>query len=648
MILTPAIETGAAMDAAGSASAAAGPGPWATLAPGKGEPEGWLSAANGSADASQPLSGESFSASWQSVLRAWGMTGVVAQRAGNTAATGTRAPCEPGAEGATRRYEGAADLRVKISQSGTGTASRSMTATGKENGSGATLPATGEIGKSAATMAHTASGQQRIRAYAAEVLTSEQSTDAPAGAGTVMDRKSASELAAGAARDRKSEKAASALGEAKAPPQAGTAGAAAIVPPGDGMAAAAAPVQAENLPARTGSAPDSKIEDRVVTADAVRVDAEATATALATSTWNKFPVYGGPAAPGTATQIGTGSRSVGHNAEAASQRAPLSSEADAATVTRSESGEKAAEPPSAPGPVVRAGAGQSRNVEASERSGQAANAAGRESKTPATEAGTHRKLAASNASIAEPAAASAGRPTVESSDPSAQLAAARAAHEGTRVEASAAAPVIGPHLAALQVPAASDAAAWVRDAAGAHGTLSAAAASGSAGTPATARETFAALDSGLDTRTAVGTSSWVHAGGQRAEAGFEDPALGWVSVRADMSGGSVHAAVVPGSADAAQALSGHMAGLSAYLAEEHAPVATLTMAHPYASTMDASVGQNPQQGSGGEQSSAAAPQNESQPSTITPAAASATASRSGFESRPDAATGRGVHISVMA
>jgi len=110
----------------------------------------------------------------------------------------------------------------------------------------------------------------------------------------------------------------------------------------------------------------------------------------------------------------------------------------------------------------------------------------------------------------------------------------------------------------------------------------------------------------------------------------------------------VHAAVVPGSAEAAQALSGHMAGLSAYLADEHAPVATLTMAHPDASTMDAGVGQNSQQGSGGEQSSAAAPQNGTQPSAGTAAAASATASRGGFEARPDAAAGRGVHISVMA
>jgi hypothetical protein len=90
----------------------------------------------------------------------------------------------------------------------------------------------------------------------------------------------------------------------------------------------------------------------------------------------------------------------------------------------------------------------------------------------------------------------------------------------------------------------------------------------------TAADTFAALDSA----TGAGRLSWIHAGGQRAEAGFEDPALGWVGVRADLSGGAVHAVLVPGSAEAAQVLSAHLPGLSAYLSEQHAPVAALTMA----------------------------------------------------------------------
>ncbi|MFY9852971.1 MAG: hypothetical protein WAK26_03730 [Terracidiphilus sp.] len=88
------------------------------------------------------------------------------------------------------------------------------------------------------------------------------------------------------------------------------------------------------------------------------------------------------------------------------------------------------------------------------------------------------------------------------------------------------------------------------------------------------RDPFATLDAG----GAAGKPTWIHAGAQRAEAGFQDPALGWVGVRADTSGGGVHAELVPGSADAAQTLGGHLAGLNAYLAEHHTPVETLTLA----------------------------------------------------------------------
>ena len=90
------------------------------------------------------------------------------------------------------------------------------------------------------------------------------------------------------------------------------------------------------------------------------------------------------------------------------------------------------------------------------------------------------------------------------------------------------------------------------------------------------REAFATLDAG----GATGKPTWIHAGAQRAEAGFQDPALGWVGVRADMGGGGVHAELVAGSADAAQTLGGHLAGLNAYLAENHTPVETLTLTSP--------------------------------------------------------------------
>ncbi len=115
----------------------------------------------------------------------------------------------------------------------------------------------------------------------------------------------------------------------------------------------------------------------------------------------------------------------------------------------------------------------------------------------------------------------------------------------------------------------------------------------SAGTSvATEQETFAALD----TDTNGGAPAWIHTAPHQAEAGFQDPALGWVGVRADVTGGAIHAAVVPGSADAAQALSGHMAGLSAHLAVQHPAVHSVTVAAPEANGAHQGAGQGAQQG----------------------------------------------------
>jgi len=141
----------------------------------------------------------------------------------------------------------------------------------------------------------------------------------------------------------------------------------------------------------------------------------------------------------------------------------------------------------------------------------------------------------------------------------------------------------GNGLSDSQVPGlATNAYPMAHDPAGTHGTTIAASgvietSAGSATAPGVP-DPFAALDAG----TAPGKPAWIHAGAQQAEAGFQDPALGWVGVRADMSGGGVHAALVPGSADAALALGGHLAGLNSYLAEQHTPVETLTLAAPEA------------------------------------------------------------------
>ncbi len=89
----------------------------------------------------------------------------------------------------------------------------------------------------------------------------------------------------------------------------------------------------------------------------------------------------------------------------------------------------------------------------------------------------------------------------------------------------------------------------------------------------TTHQTFAALDD-IDNRAAP---NWIHAGNRHAEAGFEDPALGWIGVRADQNGGGVHATLVPATAEAAQALGSQMDGLNAHLAESHTALASLSL-----------------------------------------------------------------------
>jgi hypothetical protein len=103
----------------------------------------------------------------------------------------------------------------------------------------------------------------------------------------------------------------------------------------------------------------------------------------------------------------------------------------------------------------------------------------------------------------------------------------------------------------------------------------------------TDRDAFVALDRDMGSPAAT----WIQTGARRAEAGFQDPALGWVGVRAQSGGGgAVHAAVVPGSPDAAQALSGHLSGLNAYMAEHHGQNSVVTMAAPESARGDRESG----------------------------------------------------------
>jgi hypothetical protein len=172
-------------------------------------------------------------------------------------------------------------------------------------------------------------------------------------------------------------------------------------------------------------------------------------------------------------------------------------------------------------------------------------------------------------------------------------------------------------------------------------------------------DAFAALDAG----TSSAAPTWVHAGAAHAEAGFDDPALGWVGVRAELGSSGVHASLVPGSTDAALALSSHLAGLNAYLAEHHSEVSAVTLSAPENRSADPGAGndgagpahqehgQPAQQGSGSERgSSARAGATESAAFDSMPARAQAAGSIGAMET-PGAfwmGRGAGVHISVIA
>jgi hypothetical protein len=212
----------------------------------------------------------------------------------------------------------------------------------------------------------------------------------------------------------------------------------------------------------------------------------------------------------------------------------------------------------------------------------------------------------------------------------------------------------GRAVQAQSIDAVANAPAWVRGTADSHETLSAtgghAGASGAAAAESGARATFAALDADPGS----GTPVWIHAGAQRAEAGFEDPALGWVGVRADISAGGVHASLVPDSVEAARALGGHIAGLHAFLAEQHTPVETLTLFAPEGKgaalnedqgTMQQGAGQHAGQGAYSEPQSNSLPDALAIPSAVSLGAT--TQSGRLDEIIPFASQG-GVHISVMA
>jgi hypothetical protein len=110
----------------------------------------------------------------------------------------------------------------------------------------------------------------------------------------------------------------------------------------------------------------------------------------------------------------------------------------------------------------------------------------------------------------------------------------------------------------------------------------------------------------LDAGSGLPSGTWIHAGPHQAEAGYLDPVLGWVVVRADASNGAVHASLVPSSLQSAQFLSSHLDGLNSYLSERQNQSTPITLNGFDSGSMASGSGshQQEQSGAAGRQGSA--------------------------------------------
>jgi hypothetical protein len=149
----------------------------------------------------------------------------------------------------------------------------------------------------------------------------------------------------------------------------------------------------------------------------------------------------------------------------------------------------------------------------------------------------------------------------------------------------------------------------------------------------------------LDAKENPDPLQWTRLSARNAEAGYEDPALGWVGVRAHTGAGGVHASVIAANADAAQSLNSHLAGLHAYLAERHAPVQTLNIAS--AENARAAQGMNSGQGDLGDRQAQQSRQDENANAVNTAGKASdPSPSRSELNSRLSSEPVTGAPVSV--
>jgi hypothetical protein len=162
------------------------------------------------------------------------------------------------------------------------------------------------------------------------------------------------------------------------------------------------------------------------------------------------------------------------------------------------------------------------------------------------------------------------------------------------------------------------------------------------------QETFAAAEDDSPPSAPM----WTHAGTNKAEAGFQDPLLGWVSVRARADANGVHATVVPSSLEAGRELGSALPELQAFLAAHH-PGQTVTLDAP-AGPSPGHSGTSPDGGASGQGSPTGrdargenrpSPDEERRPSQID------SASREALqfpESVGIRALNGGTHISVIA
>jgi trimeric autotransporter adhesin len=97
--------------------------------------------------------------------------------------------------------------------------------------------------------------------------------------------------------------------------------------------------------------------------------------------------------------------------------------------------------------------------------------------------------------------------------------------------------------------------------------------SGASPTPASANP-FDGIDSGAPSQS----PGWLRATSHQVEAGYHDPSMGWVEVRANEGTGGVHATLIPATPGAADTLGQHLAGMTNYLNERETPIATLNVA----------------------------------------------------------------------